>query len=142
MLYLLICFFSIITMASESLNKSDQAQIMKTMEQQENCWNKGDIDCFMEGYWESEQMRFIGKNGVTYGWQATLDRYKKSYPNKAAMGILGFDIISLEKLSKKKALMIGKWHLERNEQENLEGHFSLIWEKINKEWVIIVDHSS
>lgn len=128
-------------MKSQSVKPKVEKKIMDSMKQQETCWNEGDIDCFMEGYWKSEKLRFMGKNGVTYGWQNTLDRYKKTYPDKSAMGKLTFDIISLEMLDKDKALMVGKWHLARSKDE-LGGHFSLIWQKFEKEWVIVFDHSS
>jgi len=123
------------------MNNKVEKKIMEIMEKQEKCWNQGDIDCFMEGYWPSEKLRFMGKKGVTYGWKNTLERYKKSYPNKDAMGLLTFDILSLEMLAKDKALMVGKWHLARTEGD-LEGHFSLIWQKFDKQWLIVFDHSS
>lgn len=128
-------------MKSQSVKPKVEKKIMDVMKQQETCWNVGDIDCFMEGYWKSDQLRFMGKNGVTYGWQNTLERYKKTYPDRSAMGQLTFDIISLEMLDKDKALMVGKWHLARSKDE-LEGHFSLIWQKIEQKWVIVFDHSS
>jgi len=128
-------------MKSQNVKPKVEKKIMDSMKQQEICWNEGDIDCFMEGYWKSDQLRFMGKNGVTYGWQNTLDRYKKTYPDKSAMGKLTFDIISLEMLDKDKTLMVGKWHLARSKDE-LGGHFSLIWQKIDGEWVIVFDHSS
>ena len=31
----------------------------------------------MEGYWKSESLKFYGANGVTYGWDNTLERYQK-----------------------------------------------------------------
>ncbi|OHX67886.1 YybH family protein [Flammeovirga pacifica] len=115
--------------------------IKETLSRQENAWNRGDLDKFMNGYWESDDLLFIGKSGVTNGWQATLDNYKKSYPNTEAMGKLKFNLIKVEKLSKNVALVIGKWHLSRNKGD-LQGHFSLTWKKINGTWVIIADHSS
>lgn len=110
------------------------------LRQQED-WNRGDIDAFMEGYWNSEELQFIGGSGVTYGWQQTLDNYKKRYPDKAAMGKLKFDIVNVEKLSKKVIMLVGKWHLTR-EKDTPNGHFMLIWKKIGKSWVIIADHTS
>lgn len=115
--------------------------IENKMEAQEVCWNKGDLDCFMSVYWKSDSLKFIGSKGLNYGWQLTLDNYKKSYPDKAAMGKLTFTNLHIDQLSKNHVSVIGKWHLER-EMGDLEGHYSLIWEKINGEWVIISDHSS
>lgn len=110
---------------------------------QEEAWNKGSIDEFMNGYWESKELRFVsGKSGIRYGYEETLNGYKKAYPDKSQMGILTFTLINVEKISKKSALVIGKWALDREKEEDLEGHFSLIWKKIKGQWVIVVDHSS
>lgn len=130
-----------LSMAAQSPKATDKEAILAIMERQESCWNEGDLECFMKGYWESEDLKFIGKSGVTYGWDATLARYQKSYPDKAAMGKLTFDILHVESISKKSALVVGKWHLQRAEDAP-EGHFSLIWKKIKGEWVIVADHSS
>lgn len=120
----------------------DKSAIELVMGKQEQCWNKGDIDCFMDGYWKSDSLQFIGSRGLTYGWQQTLDNYKKSYPDRATMGQLKFDILSMKLLSEGNVLLIGKWHLSREEKEDVGGHFSLNWKKINGQWVIIADHSS
>jgi len=108
---------------------------------QAQCWNSGDIDCFMNDYWHHDSLMYIGKNGITYGWENTLQRYKSTYPTSAEMGHLEFTILKLESLSSDTYLMVGKWHLERK-IGNIQGHFSLIWKKINNDWVIIADHSS
>ncbi len=136
---LIICFFTSFSFAQ---NK-DFEKIKKLMTVQSECWNKGDIDCFMETYWKSEELQFIGSRGPTYGWQNTLDNYKKSYPNKDAMGQLTFDIINMDKRSKKVISVVGKWHLKRKaDLGDLEGHFLLILKKMKGNWVIVADHSS
>jgi ketosteroid isomerase-like protein len=116
-------------------------EIEKVLNAQTKAWNEGDIEKYMEGYWHSDSLLFIGKNGVTKGWTATLERYKKSYPGKEGMGKLDFTILSEEKMGNELYLVIGKWHLQR-EKDELGGHFSLIWKNINGKWVIITDHSS
>lgn len=109
---------------------------------QQSSWNKGDIDGYMTHYWKSENLTFVTKDTVTYGWQPTLDRYKRRYPNKQAMGKLNFEIVKTEKLSAQHIFMVGKWALDREDLEDLQGHFTLIWKKIEGEWVIVADHSS
>jgi len=128
-------------MDAQNLSKKDIAAMHEIMAKQQECWNTGDIDCFMEGYWKSEELRFMGKSGVTRGWKQTLERYKKGYPDRKAMGKLKFDIVSVEALSRKKALIVGKWHLTI-EYGDKEGYFSLIWEKQEGKWVNVLDHSS
>jgi len=116
--------------------------VMDILKKQEGCWNRGDIDGFMENYWKSEDLVFVTKDAVTYGWQATIDRYKRRYPTQKEMGQLTFTIIKVEPLTDLSMFMIGKWHLEREGLDNLEGHFSLIWRKVDGTWVVVADHSS
>ncbi len=118
-----------------------EEKIRAVLAEQQECWNKGDIDCFMQGYWNSDSLRFIGKSGVNYGWQATLDSYKKSYPDKAAMGTLEFDILNVELVGTENCLVTGKWKLIR-EADEPNGLFTLIWKRFGDEWKIIYDHSS
>lgn len=135
-------FFAIAASAQKHI-LPDKQQIMQVLKVQQESWNEGDIEGFMNGYWRSDSLVFIGKKGVTKGWQQTLDNYKKSYPDKASMGILQFDILSVELTSKTTAYVVGKWHLTRESTKgNLEGHFTLLFKKINKQWVIVSDHSS
>ncbi len=119
----------------------DEIAIRKVLAKQQTCWNAGNIDCFMEGYWKSEDLVFIGKSGVTYGWEKTLENYKNSYPDTESMGTLTFEILLLEPLSEDFWSVIGKWSLERKE-DNPRGHFSLLFRRFEDEWVIVSDHSS
>jgi len=141
-LFVVVILFSTILSIAQTLSENDKIAIHNVMAQQEKCWNAGDIDCFMNGYWRSDSLKFIGRKGLTYGWQQTLDNYKENYPDKAAMGQLKFDILSIELLSEGAVLLIGKWHLKREDNEDLGGHFSLNWKKIDNKWLIISDHSS
>lgn len=126
---------------SQAPKAKDKAAILSIMDRQENCWNKGDLECFMNGYWQSDSLKFIGKSGITYGWQATLDRYKKGYPDRSAMGKLTFTIRHVYSAGKKAVFVIGQWHLKR-EKDEPQGFFSLLWRKVKGEWVIVADHSS
>ncbi|MDB5152146.1 MAG: nuclear transport factor 2 family protein [Mucilaginibacter sp.] len=119
----------------------DKEVIVKVLETQRQAWNRGDIDGFMQGYWKSDSLVFVGKTAPVYGWQSTLDRYKKAYPNKAAMGQLTFDIIQVKVLDDNNAFMLGDWHLHRP-KDAPGGYFTLWFRKINGEWKIVCDHTS
>lgn len=118
-----------------------ERQILLVLDSQSACWNHGDIEGFMLGYWHSDSLKFIGKNGLRYGWQQTLDAYKKGYPDKAAMGILHFGIINIGPISKGIYQVVGTWQVNSTKGE-LKGVFSLLFKKIDGKWVIIVDHTS
>jgi len=121
--------------------EQSEKEVLKELDRQLQCWNNADLDCFMQGYWKSDSLMFIGKSGVNYGWQTTYDNYKKSYPDKSSMGSLEFEIINSSEISKNSVFIVGKWKLVR-EAGNLEGHFSLLWRKVDSHWVIIADHTS
>lgn len=122
-------------------NKAVEAAKSLLYEQMED-WNKGDIDAFMEGYWKSDKLQFIGSRGVAYGWEQTLENYKKGYPDRATMGRLSFDLIDVTQQSRNVVSITGKFHLKRDEMEDAEGHFLLIVKKIKGKWLIIADHTS
>jgi len=118
-----------------------EQSIRKLLDSQTLAWNRGDLEGFMQGYWKNDSLCFIGKSGVTYGWNNTLANYKKGYPDTAAMGKLQFTILQVRLLSKTHAQVIGKWHLTRS-IGNVQGHFTLLLRRRNGQWVIISDHSS
>ena len=126
---------------STSNQEDDKSAIVESMMQSQAYWNAGDLDGFMHNYWHSDSLKFIGKSGITYGWQASLDRYKKSYPDKSKQGTLKFDFLHLESVGKNNYFQVGKYTQYR-ETDTLSGHFTLLWAKIDGEWKILVDHSS
>ena len=77
-------------------------------------WNRGDIDAFMRGYWNSPETTFAGTSGISRGWQTVLDHYHKNYPDRAAMGHLDFGEIEITPLGNDAALILGRWHLTRD----------------------------
>jgi hypothetical protein len=137
---LILLFFFIHSIASFAQSK-DEILIRNVLQTQQNAWNKGLLTNFMEGYWKNDSLMFIGKSGITYGWQKTLENYKKAYPDTASMGKLKFTLLQLKLLSTGYYFVTGKWHLQRS-IGNLEGYFTLLFQKINNQWLIISDHSS
>ena len=134
---LLIVFSSIISHAQSM----DELAIRKVLDNQVIAWNAGNVDEFMKTYWQNNSLMFIGKSGITYGWQSTLENYKKHYPDTAAMGKLTFNLLEFKHLSPVFYFVAGKWHLQRS-IGNIEGYFTLLFKKINGKWLIVVDHSS
>lgn len=121
--------------------RNDEHEIRNILQRQQQAWNRGNLKQFMDGYWPSDSLVFIGKNGVVYGYQSTLANYKRSYKDTAAMGNLTMNIIKLERLSKQHYFVVGKWYLKRSVGD-IGGHFSLLVEKIKGRWLIVADHSS
>ena len=120
---------------------AQEEEIKAVMDRQQSCWNAGDLECFMASYLDSDELIFVGSSEPKYGWDVTLNNYKKSYPDKSAMGELIFKLLKFIPLGKNHQLVVGKWSLKRT-SNNLSGHFSVIFKKIKGEWKIIADHSS
>lgn len=138
---LLICFV-MLSVASIAQKTNERQAVLDVLARQNKNWNDGNISAFMEDYWKSDSLMFIGSKGVVYGWKATLDRYNKSYPDLATMGKLKFDIQKTDFHSKTTCWVLGKWHLTRPEKGDIGGYFTLILKKINGEWLIVSDHTS
>ncbi|GAB2463771.1 hypothetical protein GCM10011375_15760 [Hymenobacter qilianensis] len=119
--------------------RQDISQVLTT---QTAAWNRGDVSGFMQGYWQSDSLVFIGKSGLTYGWQPTLDNYRRSYPDAAAMGQLTFSNLRITPISPDAAHVVGRWQLARPAAGDLGGHFLLVFRRIAGRWVIVADHSS
>lgn len=136
----LFCFLTTFSFTANAQPK-DETAIRAVMEKQTNQWNKGNIDGFMETYWNSDSLVFVGSAGPNYGWQRTLENYKKHYPDAAAMGKLNFEILSVKQLSAEYSFVLGKWHLTRTIGD-VGGAFTLLFRKIKGTWLIVADHSS
>lgn len=137
--FLLFCF--LILASCPILKAQDKQAIIKVLEDQRVAWNNGDIDGFMKGYWKSDSLLFVGSTPPVHGWQATIDRYKSKYPDKAAMGYLTFTVLKVDLLDKNNAFMLGAWNLKRD-HDSPGGYFTLWFRKINGEWKVVVDHTS
>jgi ketosteroid isomerase-like protein len=121
--------------------ETSKKEITTMMLQQANDWSNGDIEAFMEGYIKSDSLKFVGSNGLTYGWKNTLENYKKGYPTKEHTGTLTFNLLEFDQLADDVFLVIGEYHLKRTVGD-ANGMFSIILKRINNEWKIIADHSS
>ena len=122
-----------------SQNPTEIKAIKEILNAQKECWNNGDVDGFMEGYWNSEELIFTSlSHEPAFGWENTLERYKNSYPTKESMGNFNFEILELKLILDKSARLKGKWELIRKD-ENPNGLFWLNLEKFEENWLITKD---
>lgn len=138
---LLLCLVSFTYSNAQYIENQDTKAIQKVLKKQRIAWSKNNIEEFMEGYWKSDSLKFYGSNGVTSGWQNTLDRYKKAYPTKDHTGTLSFKINDISKINEGAYFVLGEFHLKRD-VGNATGIFMLVFKKIDGKWKIIADTSS
>ncbi len=116
------------------------SDLIQVVQKQAVAWNRGDLAEFMSPYWKDERLTFSSSGKTKRGWQATYENYKKNYPDSKTMGKLTFSELETQELGSDAMLMLGTWHLDR--EEPVGGNFSLVWKRIDGKWVIVHDHSS
>jgi uncharacterized protein (TIGR02246 family) len=119
----------------------DRAAIMKMLDEQQSAWNNGDVSGFLKGYWNSPELTFAGSGGIARGWESVLARYKREYPDQAAMGQVNFSDVEVRFLGPDAALVLGQWHLRRSSGD-IGGVFSLVFQRLPEGWRIVHDHTS
>ena len=137
---IILVLFSFATFNFCNAQSQEEFAIRNAMNEQLNAWNSGNIDLFMHTYWQNDSLLFVGSTKPTYGWQSTLEHYKQTYPDTAAMGKLSFNLLQLKQLSPVYYFVMGEWHLKRSAGD-LGGYFTLLFKKMNDHWLIIVDHT-
>lgn len=119
---------------------ADVAAIRATIDASQIAWNNGDLEGFMESYWKSDSLQFYSKRGQNNGWQATLDGYRRSYSDRALMGSLHFDILSVSPIADGIYIVLGKYTVTRKDS-TLEGSFTLLFKQKDGKWVAVYDHT-
>ena len=133
--------FLIFLVSCKSTNHCNE--IYNLMKQQEDAWNNGNIENFMNFYWKNDSLVFIGESGINYGWDKTYRNYKNSYKTKEQMGTLEFKNLICNTINDSTHIVTGKWSLKRNDSiRNINGFYSLIWVKKQTGWKITYDHTS
>jgi hypothetical protein len=141
MKYLLLICLSVSYSSLAKAQDNFEAATRKIMQNQTIAWNRGDIAEFMKGYWNSDSLLFVGKNGPVYGYNTTLLNYRKNYPDTLVMGKLQFTLLKIEQISPTHGFVLGQFLLTRK-MGNASGYFTLWLRNINGKWLIIADHSS
>ncbi len=126
--------------SAEKAAKPIRMEIVDVLTRQAAAWNAGNVEAFMEPYWHSEQLSFCSGGKITRGYQGMLDRYRKNYPTRQAMGTLTFTGLEVRELTPRAALVLGRWEIKGSEPNG--GRFTLVFEKRAEGWVIIHDHTS
>ena len=140
-LTLLVLFLLPLVSPGQEKNwEGDQKEIRDVIDKQRQDWNNYDLEGFMQGYWNSEELKFYGSNGVTLGWQNTLDRYRNGYPSQDHTGELNFVIHEITPIQDDSYYVMGEYHLKRKVGD-ADGIFMIIFKKIDGAWKIIADTS-
>ena len=136
-----LCLFVVCSAAHAQSDSKIVSEIRAVLESQQQAWNRGDIDAFMNGYARARWTTFVSEDKVTRGWQTVRDRYKKKYSDRAKMGTLAFSDLEITPLADGAAVVLGRWKLKRA-QDQPHGCFTLIFRRTSEGWRIVHDHTS
>jgi ketosteroid isomerase-like protein len=139
-----IVFFTLTTaiVCAEPTQTQDAiAQIRSVLRAQQDAWNRGDIDGFMNGYARSASIVFVAQDTIRRGWETVRERYKEKYSDRAKMGALTFSDLEITLLSTDAAVVLGRWSLKRADDQP-HGRFTLIFKRLPEGWGIVHDHTS
>ena len=138
-----ICYILIAVLACAAPEQASTsvAEIQSVLTAQQDAWNRGDIDAFMNGYARSASTVFVSEDEARRGWETVRDRYRVKYSDRAKMGTLGFSEIEVTMLSSDAAVVLGRWKLKR-ENDEPHGRFTLIFKRLPEGWRIVHDHTS
>jgi len=130
-----------IVSAAPTQSQNATAQIRSVLRAQQDAWNRGDIDGFMNGYGRSASTVFVSEDTIRRGWETVRERYRKKYSDRAKMGTLAFSDLEIMLLSPDAGVVLGRWSLKRaNDQPH--GRFTLIFKRLPEGWRIVHDHTS
>ena len=145
MIRLIALLTCLAALAGCSESPDPTAEIVQLMREAEAGWNAGDLERYMQCYWQSEELRFAGGAGVKLGWQQVLDGYREAYPDRATMGQLTFSDLDVRVLADDAALVFGRWRLDRQGEDPAEaphGLYTLLLRRFDEGWRIVHDHTS
>jgi ketosteroid isomerase-like protein len=137
---ILLCALSV---PAQNLQSTTESAVRRVLERQQEAWNHLDLESFMSGYWNSPELTFFSGAKISSGWQATIERYRKTYQSEGReMGKLEFSDLNIEVLAADAALVRGAWHLTMSDGKTPHGLFTLIFRKFPDGWKIVHDHTS
>ena len=118
-----------------------RAGVQATLDAQMDAWNSGSVRGFMDGYARTDTLTFLSGGTVRRGWEEALYGYVRGYPDAETMGQLTFSDLTVHPLSADRALVWGRWRLQRAEDAP-GGLFTLLFASTPEGWRVVHDHTS
>jgi peptidoglycan/xylan/chitin deacetylase (PgdA/CDA1 family)/ketosteroid isomerase-like protein len=133
-----------------------RAEVEALLQAQSAAWNRGDLDAFTSVY--AEDASFLTPTGLTSGRQQVLERYRRRYPDRAAMGTLTLEVIEVRPAQGVEFTVGGDarpgrvfglsvaahWRLaypDQPEKKTAQGLTLLVFQRHGDSWQIVQDAS-
>jgi len=137
--------------------KEAEAAVRALLAAQSMAWNRGDLAAFTAVY--AEDAAFLSSTGLTRGRQQVLERYRRRYPDRKAMGTLSLEVLETRILSAEEAAsphaggrpcripglsVVARWRLaypDQPDKKTAEGLTLLVFKPRGEGWEIVQDAS-
>jgi uncharacterized protein (TIGR02246 family) len=109
---------------------------------QTDAWNRGDLEGFCAFY--ADDAVFLAPEGAVRGRAAVLERYRRRYPDRRAMGALSIVPLDLRLASGPsgiQATLAARWALARPDRPLATGHTLIVLQGRSGRWEIVQDAS-
>ena len=73
----LLLALSALSTAADKPAEDVERGVRAVLDAQIQAWNRGDLNGYIAGYWNSPDLVFFSNGEETRGWQPTLDRYRR-----------------------------------------------------------------
>lgn len=131
--------------AQETPATSAATAVRALVADQVEAWNRGDVEAFCAGY--AEDALFVSPSGLTRGRDEVLARYRKRYPDRAAMGTLAIEIEELRTMGEpgqgvSGVVAVGRWSLSYPDKDEASGLTLIVFQpRAGGGWEIAEDAS-
>lgn len=133
-------------LALPALAATPEEEVRAVLKTQSDAWSRGDLEAFSSVY--ADDATFLSPTGVTHGGRQVLERYRKRYPDAAAMGKLTLEVIETrafpESAEAAGVTVAAKWRLEypgQADKKTAEGLTLIVLKKTAAGWKIVQDAS-
>jgi ketosteroid isomerase-like protein len=118
-----------------------EREIQTLLNESAEAWNRGDLDGHLAD--NADSISFMTRNGPIVGKTKTADALRRSFfKDGKPIQQLRFEQVTIRRLGKGYALVVGRFILDGGGQPEQSGWFSTIWERQAAGWRVIHDHSS
>lgn len=130
------------TAHGHAFTAADRTAVAAVLDDQAAAWNRGDLAGYMAGYAKTDALVFTSGAQIRTGWQAAYDHYVARYGNdRASMGTLAFEVISIDAVGADGAIVLGRWKLTDTPAAG-DGVFTVVLARRAEGWRIVHDHTS
>lgn len=114
--------------------------VLATLNAQIAAWNEGNLNAFMDTYWNDNDLKLVSGTKVTKGWSSTMKQYRTRYTDESGLGRLSLEKTDAQMVTDDVAVVTGRFNHAGADSVS-SGAFTLVFKRADGVWRIVHDHS-